>query len=67
MIDQTKGSALLRGVRGAAPGNLTALVDAIMRIQRLAVDFSGVITELDVNPLVVHPKGCVALDALIVC
>lgn len=67
MIDQTRGSALLRGVRGAAPGNVTALVDAIMRIQRLAIDFSGVITELDVNPLVVHPKGCVALDALIVC
>ncbi len=67
MIEQTKGSALLKGARGAAKADIGALVDVIMKVQRLAVDFADVITEMDINPLVVTPDGAVALDALIVC
>ena len=67
MIDQTRGSALLHGVRGHAPASITALVDVIMRVQRLAVDFADVIAEIDINPVAVTPKGATALDALIVC
>jgi acetyl-CoA synthetase/acetyltransferase len=37
-----------------------------MKVQRLAMDLADEIGELDVNPLVVRPKGAVALDALIV-
>jgi hypothetical protein len=45
-----------------------ALVDVIMQVQRLALDLAGEIGELDVNPLVVLPKGAgaVAIDALVV-
>jgi succinyl-CoA synthetase beta subunit len=67
MIEQTKGAALLKGVRGAERADIGALVDVIMRIQRLAVDYSDVIREIDINPLVVTHEGTVALDALIVC
>jgi acetate---CoA ligase (ADP-forming) len=67
MIDQTRGSALLSGARGAQRADVSAVVDVIMAVQRLAMDFADVISEIDVNPLVVRPDGAVALDALIVC
>jgi acyl-CoA synthetase (NDP forming) len=68
MIDEVRGAALLRGARGRPAGDLAGLTDAIMGVQRLALDFAGTLRELDVNPLVVRPKGqgVVALDALLV-
>jgi acyl-CoA synthetase (NDP forming) len=69
MIDELKGAGILRGVRGRPASDVKALVDAIMRVQRLAVDLAGDVAELDINPLLVGPKGsgqAVALDALIV-
>jgi acyl-CoA synthetase (NDP forming) len=66
MIDETVGSALLRGARGRPKGDIGALVDVVMKVQRLAVDNAGRLAELDINPLVVLPKGAVALDALAV-
>ena len=64
MIDEVQGAALLRGARGRAKGDIGALVDVIMKVQRLAVDNADRLAELDINPLVVLPKGAVALDAL---
>jgi acyl-CoA synthetase (NDP forming) len=66
MIDEVRGSALLRGARGRTKGDVRALVDTIMKVQRLAVDNADRIAELDINPLVVLPKGAIALDALVV-
>ena len=66
MIDEVRGAPLLRGARGRPNGDLKALVDAIMKVQRLAVDNADTLAELDINPLVVLPKGVVALDALAV-
>ncbi|HEX6475887.1 MAG TPA: acetate--CoA ligase family protein [Acidimicrobiales bacterium] len=67
MVTELRGSALLTGVRGRPAADVGALVDVIMRVQRLAVDLAGDVTELDINPLVVRPKGAVAVDALVVC
>jgi acetate---CoA ligase (ADP-forming) len=66
MIDELQGAAMLRGVRGAKPVDEPALVDTIMKVQRLALDLADDISELDVNPLVVRSRGVVALDALVV-
>ncbi|MEY2403061.1 MAG: hypothetical protein QOD38_612, partial [Acidimicrobiaceae bacterium] len=66
MIDEVRGSALLKGARGRPKGDINALVDTIMKVQRLAVDNAATLAELDINPLVVLPKGVVALDALAV-
>ena len=38
MIDEVRGSALLHGARGRPKGDVKALVDTIMKVQRLAVD-----------------------------
>jgi acyl-CoA synthetase (NDP forming) len=66
MVDEVRGAALLRGARGRPKGDVNALVDTIMKVQKLAVDNADTLAELDINPLVVLPKGVVALDALAV-
>ncbi len=66
MLDELAGAAMFDGVRGAKPVDRAALVDVIMKVQRLALDLADVVGELDINPLVIRPRGAVALDALIV-
>jgi acyl-CoA synthetase (NDP forming) len=65
-LDECKGMALLRGARGQKPADVDALVDTIMKVQRLALDLAGDVRELDINPLIVKPRGVAALDALVV-
>jgi len=57
---------LLDGKRGAAPADLASLAQALSRFSILAADLGDLIAEMDVNPLIAGPQGCVALDALIV-
>jgi acyl-CoA synthetase (NDP forming) len=64
MVEEVRAFPLLRGARGRPPADVNALVDVIMKVQRLAVDLASDITELDINPLVVRKKGAIALDAL---
>ncbi|MCU1459133.1 MAG: CoA-binding domain protein [Actinomycetia bacterium] len=68
MVDSTKSAAILRGVRGRPAGDIDALIAAIMRLQRLAVEIGDEISELDINPLLVLParQGVLAVDALVV-
>jgi len=56
MISETAAGRILQGLRGAAPGDRDAVVDAILRIGQLASDFPC-ISELDVNPLIVGEAG----------
>jgi len=65
-IGELKGAALFGGVRGQAPVDVDALVDTVMKVQQLALDLRGDVRELDINPLVIRPRGAVALDALVV-
>jgi acyl-CoA synthetase (NDP forming) len=66
MLRELAGYKVLEGVRGAKPADVDALVDVIMKVSRLAQDLAGDVAELDINPLVVRPRGAVALDALVV-
>jgi acyl-CoA synthetase (NDP forming) len=68
MVREVKGFALLEGTRGSRPADVKALVDTIMKVQRLAVEQADTIEEVDINPLIVRPKGkgAVALDALVI-
>lgn len=65
MIQEIKGYRVLQGMRGRPPADVDAIVDAILRVSRLVVDLSDEIDELDINPLMVFPRGAKALDALI--
>jgi acyl-CoA synthetase (NDP forming) len=69
MLRDLRGRALLDGVRGRPPADLDALVEVVLRVQRMAVELGDDLAELDINPLMVLPQGqgAVALDALAVC
>jgi acyl-CoA synthetase (NDP forming) len=66
MVRELKAFPLLDGARGTKPADLGALVDVIMKVQCLALDLADDVVELDINPLLVKPRGAVALDALVV-
>jgi acetyltransferase len=64
MIHQTKAGRLLGGLRGQAPADIDAVVDCLLRLGQIALDFPE-IDEIEINPLTVLPqgKGAIALDA----
>ncbi len=66
MVAAIRGTRLLDGFRGAPAADREALVDALLRVSRLAGEMPEV-AELDVNPLVALEPGAgvVAVDARI--
>ena len=62
MIAEVRSAKLLSGLRGQAPADREALVDALIRVSWLAAGCPE-ITELDVNPLMVLAEGSGALAA----
>ncbi|GGR61695.1 MULTISPECIES: acetate--CoA ligase family protein [Streptomyces] len=69
MLGELRGRALLDGVRGRPPADVDALVEVVLRVQRMALELGSHLAELDINPLMVldRGQGAVALDALVVC
>ena len=67
MVKSLRGLPVLQGMRGAPPGDLPAVYEAIERVSQLAVELPE-IAELDLNPLIVRPagSGVVAVDARVV-
>jgi acetyl coenzyme A synthetase (ADP forming)-like protein len=61
MIDEVRGSRLLRGYRGSAPADEPALRDILLRISEL-LTVAPEIQELDVNPVIVLKSGAWAAD-----
>jgi acetate---CoA ligase (ADP-forming) len=67
MIHATQAGRLLTGFRGQPEADVEAVVECILRLSQLALDFPE-IQEAEVNPLVVYPKGQggLALDGRII-
>jgi acyl-CoA synthetase (NDP forming) len=65
MIDRLRIRPILDGVRGAPPVDVVGLARALSRLSVLAADLGDRIDALDVNPMIVSPSGCVAVDALV--
>jgi acetyl coenzyme A synthetase (ADP forming)-like protein len=57
-----KAAKLVAGFRGRPAADADALVDLVLRLARLADDIPEV-AELDLNPVLGLPDGCVAVDA----
>jgi acetyltransferase len=62
MLDELRMAPLLRGVRGEAPVDRTAVARAISQFARVTIDFPA-LAEIEVNPLMAGPGGAVAVDA----
>lgn len=57
MIAQTRIARLLSGLRGRAPGDTEALALAIAALSERIADPRTGATEIEINPLFVHPPG----------
>jgi acetyl coenzyme A synthetase (ADP forming)-like protein len=57
-----KAGRLVRGFRGRPAADAAALTDLVHRLALLAQEISEV-AELDLNPVIAQPDGCVAVDA----
>ena len=66
LIDGLALRPLLQGKRGALPADMAALCQALARFSTMLADLVGLVQEIDVNPVLAGPKGCVALDALVI-
>ena len=66
-LGKLRSAKLLAGVRGAPPADVEAVIPVVQAIDRLMQTVPD-LTEIDVNPLMVHAQGqgATALDALIV-
>ncbi|WP_086727259.1 acetate--CoA ligase family protein [Streptomyces carpinensis] len=62
LLGSLRHAPLLAGWRGAPAVDLDAAAHALCALARAAVDHPE-LTELEVNPLLVHPGGALALDA----
>jgi acetyl coenzyme A synthetase (ADP forming)-like protein len=62
MLNEVKGTALIRGYRGARPADETALRETILRVSVL-LEMCPEIHEMDANPVKVLEQGAVVVDA----
>ena len=61
LLRSLRGAAVLDGLRGAPPADLRAVAAVIVRVGRLLDDVPE-IRELDLNPVLATPAGCVVVD-----
>ena len=61
MLSSLRGAAVFRGLRGSPPVHLGFVAEIIVAIADLMVVHPQ-IAELDLNPLLAGPDGCVAVD-----
>jgi acyl-CoA synthetase (NDP forming) len=64
MISELKTASILKGVRGERPLDIGGLVEDLLRLSQLMMDFPE-IEGIDINPVKVLEKGAVAVDARI--
>jgi acyl-CoA synthetase (NDP forming) len=68
MLAELKAAPLLNGFRGAAKADIPALSQLISEISVLAARHGQQISEIEINPVLVHPEGqgVTIVDALVV-
>ena len=68
MLAELKAAPLLNGFRGAAKADIAALAQLIAQVSVLAAQQASEISEIELNPVLVHPEGqgVTIVDALVV-
>jgi acetate---CoA ligase (ADP-forming) len=65
MIKRVRGASILTGARGRPPGDMAALAECLVNLSCFALANAGRFRALDLNPVIVMPKGVVAVDIAI--
>jgi 3-hydroxypropionyl-CoA synthetase (ADP-forming) len=66
MINELKGSKLLKGFRGSEPVDLNMVAKMLVNIGKLGVENADYINSIDFNPVIVYPKSHFVVDAKII-
>jgi acyl-CoA synthetase (NDP forming) len=64
-LKSLKLNTILQGYRGKPAADVSALIDAVMAVQRYVEANKDKIEELDINPIIVREHDVVAVDALV--
>jgi 3-hydroxypropionyl-CoA synthetase (ADP-forming) len=65
MLNELKGSKMLKGFRGSKPIDINMIAKALVNIGKLGVDNAGHFDSIDFNPVIVYPKSYCVVDAKI--
>ncbi|HEV8564442.1 MAG TPA: acetate--CoA ligase family protein [Actinomycetota bacterium] len=66
LVSRLAVAPLLEGSRGRQAVDVGSLARALVRLSVLAIDLGDLVEAIDVNPVIVSPAGCLAVDALVV-
>ena len=66
MLNELKGSALLKGFRGSEPIDTNMVAQMLVQIGKLGVENADYINSIDFNPVIVYPKSHFVVDAKII-
>ncbi len=66
MLNELKGSVLLKGFRGSEPIDLNMVAKMLVNIGKLGVENADYINSIDFNPIIVYPKSHYVVDAKII-
>jgi acetate---CoA ligase (ADP-forming) len=56
MIEEVKTVSLLKGTRGEVPSDIESIIEIILKVSQLVMDFPEIL-EMDINPLFVKKQG----------
>lgn len=65
MIDELKGSKILKGARGRKPVNIDSIVNILMAVSSIGMKNKN-IAEMDLNPVIVNESSAKAVDVRII-
>ena len=66
LLDTLAHRPLLDAGRNRPALDIDAFCDLAVRFSFMAASLAAVIEEIDANPVIVNPDGCVAVDALVI-
>jgi acetyl-CoA synthetase (ADP-forming) len=65
MIGEVKGSAILKGFRNSKALDISTLAQTILKVSEMMISLLE-IKEIDLNPILVYPKGVTAVDVRVI-
>ena len=65
MIFRLRGVESLNGFRGSPPADIHSLADLVSQVSVIGASLGGRLKELDLNPVLVHPKGVTVVDVVL--